>query len=203
LSTVGYGNIAPRGIAANSVAAFEALVGVLGLAVATGLLYGRVSKPSAKFGFSDNMVIAPYQDGSALEFRVANRRPNTLVELQARLLVMTVRSENGVPKRQYDLLRLERPDVIFLPLTWTVVHPIDEESPLWGKSAEDLASLQAEFLILIKAYDDTFSQTVLALRSYRHDEVVWGRRFAPAFYVDDSGDLVVELHKVGTLTPEA
>ena len=203
LSTVGYGNISPRGIGANTVAAFEALVGVLGLAVATGLLFGRVSRPSAKIGFSESMVVAPYQEGSALEFRVANRRSNSLVELDARLVMMRVQTESGVAKREYDLLRLERPNVIFLPLTWTVVHPIDQESPLFGKTAEDLRRLQVEFLILIKAYDDTFSQTVLARRSYRHDEIVWGRRFAPAFYVDESGDMVVELPKVGALVPEA
>jgi inward rectifier potassium channel len=96
-------------------------------------------------------------------------------------------------------LKLEREQVLFLPLTWTVVHPIDSESPLWGKSAQDLERLQAEVLILIKAYDDTFSQTVLARHSYRHDEVVWGKRFAPAFTVDTEGDLVLELRKVGEL----
>jgi inward rectifier potassium channel len=89
--------------------------------------------------------------------------------------------------------------VLFLPLTWTIVHPIDAESPLWGKSAADLERLQAEVLILIKAYDDTFSQTVLVRHSYRHDEIVWGKRFAPAFFVDGGGDLVLELRKVGEM----
>ena len=89
--------------------------------------------------------------------------------------------------------------MLFLPLTWTVVHPIDDESPLRGKTAEDLARLQAEVLILIKAYDDTFSQTVLARHSYRHDEMQWARRFAPAFAVDAEGDLVLELKKLGEL----
>jgi inward rectifier potassium channel len=84
-----------------------------------------------------------------------------------------------------------------MPLSWTVVHPIDAESPLWGKTAEDMAGLQAEILILLKAYDDTFSQTVLSRHSYRHDEILWNRRFAPAFFVDDDGALVLELKKVG------
>jgi inward rectifier potassium channel len=84
-------------------------------------------------------------------------------------------------------------------LTWTIVHPIDPESPFWGKTAGELARLQAEALILIKAYDDTFSQTVRARHSYRHDEIAWGRKFAPAFFVDHEGDLVVELRKVGEL----
>jgi len=199
LSTVGYGNISPRGIGANTVAAFEALTGVLGLAVATGLLFGRISKPSARIGFSANMLVAPYQDGTALEFRVANRRSNALIEAQAKLLLMTVEPGNGGLKRNFSLLSLERDGVMFLAAPWTIVHPIDQDSPLWGKTAEDLTREQAEVLILIKAYDDTFAQTVQARHSYRHDEFVWGRKFAPAFSIDTGGELVVDLNKIGDL----
>lgn len=199
LTTVGYGNIAPASMSANLVAAFEALLGVLGFAVATGLLFGRVSRPSARIGFSPNMLVAPYQEGHSLQFRVVNRRKNSLAELQARCMLMTVNNDSGTPKRSYELLRLERPEVLFLALTWTVVHPIDRDSPLWGKSAEDLNRMQAEVLILLKAYDDTFSQTVVARYSYRHDEIVWDKRFAPAFFVDGHGDLVLEVHKVGEM----
>ncbi len=200
LTTVGYGNIVPRGTAANAIASFEALLGVLGFAVATGLLFGRVSRPSARIGFSPNILMTPYQDGSSLQFRVVNRRTNSIVELQAQLLLMVVNTENGEPRRSYELLRLERDRVLFLPLTWTLVHPIDEQSPLRGKSAEDLAGLQAELLILLKGHDDTFNQTVFARRSYRHDEIVWGASFSPAFYVDQDGELVLELRKVGEYT---
>ena len=199
LTTVGYGSIAPRTPTANALAALESMVGVLGFAVATGLLYGRVSRPSARIGFSQQMVVAPYQEGTSLQFRIVNRRPNSLVELKARLMLMTVETNGGVPKRKYELLTLERDGVLFLPLTWTIVHPIDRNSPLWGKSAEDLEHLQAELMILIKAYDDTFSQTVQTRYSYRHDEIEWGRRFAPAFSVDGQGDLVLEIRKVGEL----
>jgi len=199
LSTVGYGNISPRGIAANVVAAFEALMGVLGFAVATGLLFGRVSRPSAKIGYSENMLVAPYQDGTSLQFRVVNRRSNSLMELEAKVMMMTVDMAGGQAQRTYKLLTLERDKVLFLPLTWTVVHPIDRESPLWGKTPEDLERMQMEVLILIKGYDDTFNQTVLSRHSYRHEEIVWGRKFAPAFSVDEEGDLVLELKKVGQL----
>jgi inward rectifier potassium channel len=197
LSTVGYGSLAPKGVAANVISSVEALIGVLGLAVATGLLFGRISRPSARMGFSENMLVAPYQDISSLQFRVVNRRSNSLMELEARVMLMTVKDENGQPKREFNLLKLEREKVMFLALTWTVVHPIDGESPLWGKTAEDLKRMQAEVMIVIKAYDDTFAQTVLARQSYRYDEVLWGQRFAPAFFVDDDGDIVLELKKVG------
>jgi inward rectifier potassium channel len=199
LTTVGYGSISPKGFGANIVASLESLVGVLGFALATGLLFGRVSRPSAKIGFSEQMLITPYQDITSLQFRVVNRRANDLMELEARVLLMTVETQNGEPVRQYKILKLEREQVLFLPLTWTIVHPIDAESPLWGKTAEDLTRLQAEALILIKGYDDTFSQTVLTRHSYTHDEVLWGRRFAPAFSVNADGDLQLELRRVGEL----
>lgn len=203
LSTVGYGNISPRGLGANLVSAFEALVGVLSLAVATGLLFGRVSRPSARIGFTQRAVVAPYQDGTALEFRVVNRRPNTLIDVQARVMLMTVESNGGQPRRQFDMLKLERDGVLFLATPWTIVHPIDSESPMWGKTAEDLARMQAEVMISLKAYDDTFAQTVHQRYSYRHDEFVWGTRFAPAFHVGAEGDLVIELDKIGDLAQGA
>lgn len=201
LSTVGYGGIAPHGTAANILASVESLIGVLGFAVATGLLFGRVSRPSARIGFSDTMLVAPYQDGTSLQFRVVNRRQNSLMELEARVMLMTVEPSDGALKRNYHLLRLERPSVLFFPLTWTIVHPIDVESPLFGHTADDLRRLQAEVLILIKGYDDTFSQTVLARRSYRHDEILWGKQFAPAFSVDHQGDLVLDVWRVGDVAP--
>jgi inward rectifier potassium channel len=197
LTTVGYGNIVPKGTAGNVIASFEALLGLLGFAVATGLLFGRVSRPSARIGFSTNMLMTPYQDGTSLQFRVVNRRTNSIVELQAQLMLMVVKTENGEPRRSYELLRLERDRVLFLPLTWTLVHPIDEQSPLRGKTADELARLQAELLIMLKGHDDTFNQTVFARRSYRHDEIVWGASFSPAFYVDQDGEMVLELRKVG------
>jgi inward rectifier potassium channel len=165
-------------------------------------LFGRVSRPSARIGFSGNMLITPYQDGSSLQFRVVNRRANSIVELEARLLLMLLKNDNGEVRRSYEVLRLERDRVLFLPLTWTVVHPIDQESPMWGKTAAELAQLQAEVLIMIKGHDDTFNQTVFARRSYRHDEIVWGAHFAPAFHASAKGDLVLELRKVGELAKD-
>lgn len=198
LTTVGYGNLAPKGTVANVLAAFEAMLGVLGFALATGLLFGRVSKPSARIGFSERALIAPYQDGSSLQFRVVNRRSNTLLELEARILLMTVEeTEPGRPQRNFTVLRLERPGVFFLPLTWTVVHPIDAESPLAGLTASDLERLQAEILILIRAHDDTFSQTVHARYSYSQGDIVWGGRFEPAFDVQPSGDFALYVDRVG------
>lgn len=200
LTTVGYGSVYPRGIAANSVAAIEAMIGLMGFALATGLLYGRFSRPSARIVFSHSMLVAPYQGIAALMFRVANQRNNNLLDLEAKLMLMTVERENGVLKRKYAGLTLEREKVNFFPLTWTVVHPIDEGSPIYNKTAADLAALEAEFLVLIKGFDETFSQFVNARFSYRHDEMVWGARFLPAFQVDPGGDLILELDRVNDQT---
>ncbi|MGH9667127.1 MAG: ion channel [Bryobacteraceae bacterium] len=197
LTTVGYGSISPKGDAANFVAAFEAMVGLMGFALATGMLYGRVSRPSARIGFSAKMLVAPYQDGTALQFRVVNLRANNIMELTARVMLMTVEGPTGLKKRRYTVLELERRSVYFFPLTWTIVHPIDQDSPLRGKTHEDLEGLQAELLILISGYDDTFSQTVHARYSYRYDEIAWRARFSPAFHIDDAGDMVLEVGDVG------
>jgi inward rectifier potassium channel len=202
LTTVGFGVIAPATPAANIVAAFEALAGVLGFAVVTGLLFGRVSRPSARIGFSEKALITPYQDISSFQFRMVNRRANTLIEPAATLMLMTVDRSNGVSQRQFLLLKLERPSIMLFPLTWTVVHPIDSESPLYGKTAAELEALQAEFMVLIKAWDETFGQTVHQRFSYRYSELVWGGKFTPAFGIDPAGDLQVHVDKVGSYTTD-
>src|SRR5262249_33749795 len=144
-------------------------------------------------------VVAPYQNGASLQFRIVNQRRNSLMELEAKVMLMTVEGSGTESKRTYKILALERPSVYFFPLTWTIVHPIDAESPLYGKTAAYLERLQAEVLILIKGFDDTFSQTVHARYSYRYDEITWGARFTPAFHVDEEGDLLLEINKVGDL----
>lgn len=201
LTTVGYGNMYPDGVAANVISALEALVGLMGFAIATGLLFGRFSKPSARLGFSETMIVAPYMGSTSLQFRVANRRSNNLIDVETRMLLMTVEPSQGGPQRRYTPLGLERTQVIFFPLPWTVVHPIKEDSPLYGKTAEDLQLLQAELMIVVKGFDDTFGQTVHARYSYRYDEIVWGARFVTAFEIGNEGEMIVSLEKIGSIQP--
>jgi inward rectifier potassium channel len=199
-TTVGYGHIAPDGFGASTVAAVEAMSGILSLAVATGLIFARFSRPEANIEFSRQMVVAPFQEGRALMFRLANRRPNVLMELEARVLLMTVTREDGVPKRTYKQLELERPGIYFLPISWTVVHPMDANSPLTTLSEEDLERGEVEFLVLVKAFDDTFSQTVHARHSYTWREIEWGVKFTPAFHANEQGDLVLDLDRLSETT---
>jgi inward rectifier potassium channel len=201
LTTVGYGALYPYGTAANVMAAVEAAFGLMGFALATGLLFARFSRPTARLVFSDGMVIAPFREGSSLQFRIANQRRNVLMEVHADLMLMTVEQDSqGQLKRNFVELKLERRHVFFLALTWTIVHPIDETSPLWGKTREDLEKLQAEALILIKGFDDTFSQVVHARYSYRWDEIEWSAKFVPAFYPAPEGHMVLDVGKVGEIT---
>ena len=202
LTTVGFGAVAPKSAPANMIAALEALSGLMGFAVATGLLFGRVSKPSARIGFSDKALMARYQDGLSLQFRMVNRRANTLIEPAVTLMMMTVDRANGSFRREFTLLKLEREKIMLFPLSWTVVHPIDSESPLFGKSAADLEALQAEFMVLVKAWDETFGQTVHQRFSYSYDELVWGGKFTPAFDVDQAGSLELYVDKVGSYVIE-
>ena len=116
LTTVGYGNLAPHGIAANLAATMEALVGLLGFAIITGLLVARVSRPSARIHYSEKALVAPYQTGTALMFRIANERSNNLMELEAKVMLMQVTGNNGgTPERKFDSLSLERDSVLVVP----------------------------------------------------------------------------------------
>ncbi|MGA2639371.1 MAG: ion channel [Spirochaetia bacterium] len=196
LTTVGYGNIAPRSIEANVVASIGAMLGVLGFAFSAGLLYGRFSRPNVRILFSTFAIVAPYQGATSLQFRIANQRANALVDIEITVVLMTVEGTGREARRVYAKLELERSAIYFLPLTWTVVHPIDATSPLSGKSAEDMASQAAEIMVLLRGFDDTFSQAVNSRFSYRFDEVLWGYRFAPAFHNDENGHLVLDLAKM-------
>lgn len=181
LSTIGYGNIVPVNVAANALVGVEALAGLAGFAIVTGLLFARISRPTANVLFSSHAVVAPYQGIKALEFRVANARSNELIEVSAKVILSRFEQVEGVHTRRYYPLALERESVVFLPLTWTVVHPIDEQSVLHSESPESLRKSNAEVLVLLKAFDETFSTIVQTRTSYAYDDVVWGARFANAF----------------------
>jgi inward rectifier potassium channel len=157
----------------------ESLVGLLGFALATGLLFARFSRPTAKIVFSERALISPYQDGTAFEFRIVNSRNNQLIEVECKVLFTRFPAENAV--RQFVSLNLERSRVTFFPLSWTIVHPIDGDSPLHGLTREDLLSTEAEFLILLTGFDETFSQTVHTRSSYKATEIEWGAAFETMF----------------------
>ncbi len=197
ISTVGYGHISPKGMATNSVAALESMMGLLAFALATGMLYGRFSRPSAKIVYSKNLLVAPYLDTCrGLMFRLANLRRNTLIDLDIEIIFSYNEDVNGKILRRFYQLELERKTVSILTLNWTVVHPLNDQSPLKDMTPEDLEKTQASFAVLLKAFDDSFSQTVHSRTSYQHDDIVWGARFKPAFDRDEEGRIVLDLSRI-------
>jgi inward rectifier potassium channel len=177
LTTVGYGHISPDSHLVSAVAAFESLLGLLSFALATGLVYGRFSRPHARIRFSQQGLVAPYQGRTGFMFRFVNLRSNQLIEVEATVVLSFLDGESNA--RRFVTLPLERKRINLFPTSWTVVHPIDEASPLFGLTDEDLRQAQAEFIVLIKAFDDTFSQTIYQRTSYVATEVAWGVRFQP------------------------
>lgn len=194
-TTVGYGAISPQSPLANLFAAVDALVGLMSFALATGLLFARFSQPRAQILFSEKAIITPYQGITSLQLRLANKRNNRVINLKATLTMTWLERAGGEQRRRFAPLPLERQQVILFPLNWTIVHPIDENSPLWGKRQNDLEEMQAEFLILVEGYDETFHQQVHSNSSYTFHEVAWDVKFAPMYY--HNGDhIVLEMDKI-------
>jgi inward rectifier potassium channel len=196
LATIGYGSISPTNLDSNIVVVFESLVGLLGFALAAGIVFARFARPMAQIVFSDRAIVAPYRGMTAFMFRIVNQRSNELVQMEAK--VMLTRRKRGVDgEREFIQLKLERENVIFFPLTWTIVHPIDEKSPLHGLTERDLLGCDSEFLVMLNGFDETFSQTVHTRSSYRGDEVVWGARFKSIFNPPKpDGTLSVDIRKL-------
>ncbi|MBS4029203.1 MAG: hypothetical protein KGZ58_11300 [Ignavibacteriales bacterium] len=196
IATIGYGGISPHGLAANILVTFEALLGLLGFALATGLLFARFSRPTANIIFSHSGVIAPYKNGTAFMFRIANARKNQLIEVKATLTMSRLETREGKTTRKFYRLSLEREIVVFFPLHWVIVHPIDEKSPLFGITKEQFDNSDPEFFILLTGTDETFSQTVHARSSYRHNEVVWNAKFVDMYNNLESGKISVDMRKL-------
>jgi inward rectifier potassium channel len=196
-STIGYGHVFPESTSANFIVALESFVGLLGFAIITGLLFARFSRPNAKILFSKNAVVAPYHDISAFEFRIANARKNQIIELQAQLTFSKMEKAGNHFIRKYHRLNLERDKVPFFPLTWTIVHPIDDHSPLKDITQNELIKSEAEFLILLTGTDDTFNQTVHSRFSYRADEIIFGAKFSNLFeYGKDGHHITVDVGRL-------
>lgn len=211
--TIGFGHVYPNSTAANLVVTFEAFVGLLGVALATGILFARFSRPSHRVLFSESAVVAPYQGGQALMFRVMNGHRTQLIDLSAE--VTLARFEDLVPGgppggaelrrvRRFYPLALERSRVTFFPTSWTVVHPIVPGSPLWQQDSAGLEADDAELLVVLRATDDASQGSIHARSSYKADEMLWNARFLPIHSKDAAGHLradVARLSRTETVTP--
>ena len=196
--SIGYGRIAPLSLAANLLVVLEALAGLFGLALATGIIFARFSRPTAKVIFSRRAVVAPYHGETGFMFQVVNPRRSQLIRLSAEVTLSVF--DEKAHRRHYYPLTLERDEVTFFPLTWTVVHPVDQNSPLHSLSEHDLHKLNAEFFVLLTGFDETFSQTVHARFSYTAKEIVWNARFVNVFdTAQKDGRVTVDVRKLNEL----
>lgn len=200
-TTVGYGRISPVGFIAGSLSAIEALIGLLSFAVVTGLLYGRFSRPKAYIRFSENALLAPFHNGNAIMFRLAPFKNTTLTDAEAKVSLGLILEEDGKMVNKFFQLRLEYERVNSLTLNWTIVHPITETSPFYNFTEEDFKSAQGEILVYIKAFDDMFSNIVVARTSYTLNEVIIGAQFNPMYQRSkDENKTLLHLDKLNSMS---
>jgi len=197
-TTVGYGRVNPMGDAANIIASIEALTGFLSFAIATGLMYGRFAKPRSYLAFSKYALISPYKGDTALTFRFATYKDNhTLTNVEIKVSIALRVEENGKAIYKFYDLALERYKVDNLPMNWTVVHPIDENSPIQGFTVEDMQIADVELYVLITGFDDVYSNYVLQRTSYTYQEIKFKAKFVPMYRESDDGKTtILEMHKL-------
>jgi len=201
VTTVGYGSLAPASTAANLVVAVEAFLGLAGFAVFAALLFARLSQPTADIRFSPRAVVAPYLGGSGFMFRIANASRGELVDASVMVMFSWIDGDGPDRRRRFEALELERSHIAFFPMHWTVVHPIDERSPLRGWDADRLRAARAEFLIQVAATAETYANVVRTRSSYVADEVDWNHRFSNILEPTDSGALRIDVRRIGEIEP--
>lgn len=191
LTTVGYGGIYPVGNLASALSAFEALMGLLLFALITGLLYSRFSKARLHLCFSQHALIGPYRNITALMFRFVNERFNELFDVSVHVTATWIDDSSGKPERKYRRLELEQDRIVNFYLNWTVCHPIIESSPIFNWTPEKFDQTDFELIINISAYDQLFGQSIRVSKSYKWNDLVFGKKFIPMYWMADDG--VVEM----------
>jgi inward rectifier potassium channel len=195
-TTVGYGSTSPMSLGVNLIATIEAMTGLLSFSVATGILYGRFSRPTERILFSDKLIISPYKNGNAIMFRVMNGRSNILMDLNITITLGLNDSSKPGYARKFYRLTLELDNIKYLPLSWTIVHPLDENSPLNGVDPNRIPEMDGELMITISGFDDTYGQEVYRRFSYELNEITLGEKFKRNFHVDDEGYLILDQKKL-------
>jgi inward rectifier potassium channel len=195
-TTTGTGAMHAFGPTANWLSILESFIGPITIVVAFGLLIARLTRPRMRLGFSESAIVAPYEGGRGLMFRLVNLQPSELSDVQVRVNLVRFEEIDGVRERNFHDLALERKSVQFFTLHWTVVHPISADSPLAGVTPEGLADSQAEFLVFVSALEETFSTRVSIRSSYRWDEVRWDVKFASIFANGPEGVIAIDVERL-------
>ena len=193
LTTLGYGAMSPNGILSGTISSFEAFIGLSMFSFLTGLIYGRFSKPRASIRFSENMVLRDFNHTRALMFRLVNNRASVMIKPKIKVTLSLTKLNNlGDYARSFYTLQLEREAITYLPTTWTIVHEINEDSPLFDYTKEELKAHSGELLILISYFDESFNQEVHQMHSYELKEIKVDYRFLQAYYYDEEGEMVMD-----------
>jgi inward rectifier potassium channel len=205
MATIGYGKMEPVTLFSNILVSIEALTGLLALALMTGLVFSKFSRPTARVRFTRYVVVGPRDGVNSLMIRAANQRANRIVEAEIHVVFarQEVTAEGDSIRRLYDLPMTRSRSAMFA-LSWTAVHRILEGTPLFGQTRESLANCAAEIIVSIIGLDETFSQTVHARHTYELDEIVWGARFADVLVLHPDGSRSVDYTRfddVEMLTP--
>jgi inward rectifier potassium channel len=196
MATIGYGDLRPATVYANILVSTEVLLGLMGFALATGVIFARFSRPTARILFSRVAVVTRHEGRQTLMFRTANQRANRILEAQVTLtLARDEVTAEGVEMRRLQDLKVERNRSPLFSLSWTVMHVIDQTSPLWGASEESLADGGDELIVTLIGLDETLSQTVHARHVYRAGEIAFGRRFADILTDGEDGTQTVDYRR--------
>ncbi|CAI2765163.1 ion channel [Flavobacterium collinsii] len=190
-TTVGYGHISPTGFLTSALSSAEALIGLLSFAIATGLFFGRFSKPTAFLKFADHALISPYGDKKGLMIRLVPFKNTNFTDAKAKMTLGLNLEENGIKTNKFYSLDLELEHINALSLSWTLVHPITENSPLYNFTKEDFKKTHGEILVFITTFDDMYSNTVAARTSYTFDELIYGAKFETMYNRSKDGSRTI------------
>ncbi|MEH1842462.1 MAG: ion channel [Nostoc sp.] len=202
LASIGYGAMYPKTTYANIIVTIEAMIGLVGIAVMTGLAFARFSRPTARVLFSRVAVITPHNAMPTLIFRSANQRRNTILEAQMRVYLMRddVTSEGQFMRRFYDLQLVSNQTPSFT-LSWSIMHVIDEFSPLYGMTPESLTQTNTTMIVSLSGIDETVAQVVHARHTYGANEILWNNRFVDIFHHTPSGDRYIDYNRFHDVLP--
>lgn len=202
-TSVGYGTMSPVSLEANLIGTLESFAGLMSIALITGLLYGRFSKPRAKIGFSKNILVTPHKNGEAVMFKMVNKRDSTLLSAEVKVILFLDKGGDGENKynKEFYRLELELDQINFFPLSWTIVHAITEDSPFHGLSVTDLKRRNAEVLVMVEAFDETHSQNVKEKKGYGGDQWLEGHRFDRNFKPGKDGKLELFIDELDKVVP--
>jgi inward rectifier potassium channel len=198
-TTSSTGSMYAIGATANWLRIIESLIGPLALVLVAGLMIARLIRPRMKIRFSESAVVAPYEGGRGVMFRMVGMQQGALSDVRVRMNLALFEMQNGQRVREFYQLELEREAVEFFTLHWTIVHPITATSPLHGFTPEMLREAEAELLISVNAHEETFSTRVTARTSYLYDEVRWDAKFASIFVSAQEGQIAIDVERLDRL----